>query len=202
MTRDYKNRGGKHKKKPAIAGWVWGFSGLTVGLFVAFLVYLSEHVPQKPTSLSTAIEKAVEKATKVVTGKKSDADAGSSDDPSAKPKVQFEFYTLLPESEVVIPEQELVEDRARPATKKPAADMNYMLQTGSFKQGKEAESLKAKLALLGIQSHIQNVEIGGEDWHRVRAGPYNSMKKVRQVRELLRRNKINAIPIKVSGNKQ
>jgi len=201
MTRDYKNRGGKHSKKPAIPGWVWGFTGLVVGLLVALLVYLSEHVPQRPTSLTTAIEKAAKKASKVLTDNKSDSSSKSSGSASGKSKVQFEFYTLLPESEVVIPEQELVEDRARPASKKPEADMNYMLQTGSFRQGKEAESLKAKLALLGIESHIQNVSIGGEDWHRVRAGPYNSMKEVRQVRGLLRRNKINAIPIKVSGNK-
>lgn len=200
MTRDYKNRGGKHSKKPAIPGWVWGFTGLVVGLLVALLVYLSEHVPQQPTSLTTAIEKAAKKAGKAITGKKSDSSSMSAGDTSSKSKVKFEFYTLLPESEVVIPEQELVEDRNKPVSKKPASGMNYMLQTGSFRQGKEAESLKARLALLGIESHIQNVSIGGEDWHRVRAGPYNSMKEVRQVRGLLRRNKINAIPIKVSGH--
>ncbi|HED15720.1 MAG TPA: hypothetical protein ENI64_02700 [Gammaproteobacteria bacterium] len=195
MTRDYKNSGSKHDKRPAIPGWVWGFTGLVVGLLVALLVYLSEHIPQRSTSLTTAVEKAAEKASKAITGKKSDSDA----EPSSKSKVQFEFYTLLPESEVVIPEQELVEDRVKPASKKPAASMNYMLQTGSFRQSREAETLKARLALLGIESHVQNVSIGGEDWHRVRAGPYNSMKEVRQVRGLLRRNKINAIPIKVSG---
>jgi len=202
MTRDYKNRGGKRSKKPAVPGWVWGFSGLVIGLLVAFLVYLSEHVPQRPTSLTTAIEKAANKVSKAISGKKSSDSAKTpDDDTSVKSKVQFEFYTLLPESEVVIPEQELVEDRVKPTSKKPAADKNYMLQTGSFRHGKEAESLKARLALLGIQSHIQNVAIGGEDWHRVRAGPYSSMKEVRQVRALLRRNKINAIPIKVSGKK-
>lgn len=196
MTRDYKNRGGKHSKKPAIPGWVWGLTGLTVGLLVALLVYLSEHVPQQPTSLSTAVAEVAKKASKTAANKKSDSSAKSSREAS---KVKFEFYTLLPESEVVIPEQELVEDRNKPVSKKPAADMNYMLQTGSFRHSKEAESLKARLALLGIESHIQNVSISGEDWHRVRAGPYNSMKEVRQVRALLRRNKINAIPIKVSG---
>jgi len=193
MTRDYKNRGGKHSEKPAIPGWVWGFTGLVVGLLVALLVYLTEHVPQRQTSLTTAIEKAAKKASNALTGKKSET--------SSKSKIKFEFYTLLPESEVVIPEQELVEDRAKPVSKKPADDVNYMLQTGSFRQAREAESLKARLALLGIESHVQNVSIGGEDWHRVRAGPYNSMKEVRQVRGLLRRNKINAIPIKVSGRK-
>ncbi len=201
MTRDYKNSGNKHKEKPAIPGWVWGFTGLVVGLLVALLVYLSEHVPQRSTSLTTAIEKAAKKAGNSVTGKKSGTSSKSSDDTSGKSKIKFEFYTLLPESEVVIPEQELVEDRAKPVTKKPAPGMNYMLQTGSFRQAREAESLKARLALLGIESHVQNVSIGGEDWHRVRAGPYNSMKEVRQVRGLLRRNKINAIPIKVSGRK-
>jgi len=195
MTRDYKNRGGKHTKNAVVPGWVWGLTGLSVGLLVALLVYLYEHVPQQPGSHATASTTAAKKTNP---GKKQGTSKKSSDDSA---KVQFEFYTLLPESEVVIPEQELVDDRSKAVSKKPDSGTRFMLQTGSFRHSKEADSLKAKLALLGIESHVQNVSISGEDWQRVRAGPYSSMKEVRQVRELLRRNKINAIPIKVSARK-
>ncbi len=194
MTRDYKNRGGK-RKKPAVPGWVWGLTGLTVGLLIALLVYLYEHVPDQSSArdkTSTTVAKKSKSAKKPAASKKPNSDSS---------KVKFEFYTLLPESEVVIPEQELVEDRSKPVSKKPDSGTRYMLQTGSFRHGREADSLKAKLALLGIESHVQNVSISGEDWHRVRAGPYSSMREVRQVRERLRRNKINAIPIKVSSKK-
>ena len=64
--------------------------------------------------------------------------------------LRYEFYTVLPESEIVIPEQELLQrERSKPAAqqKKHA----YILQAGSFRKKQQAETLKARLALLGAR---------------------------------------------------
>ena len=72
-----------------------------------------------------------------------------------------------------------------------------LIQAGSFRQKKQAERRKAKLALYGLNSAISSVKIKGETWFRVRVGPFRSYKdmKVKLVR--LRKKKINVIPIRV-----
>lgn len=53
----------------------------------------------------------------------------------------------------------------------------YLLQLGSFKSHAEADRLKARLAMQGIESDIQNITIsnaqGKTSVYRVRSGPYN-----------------------------
>ena len=72
----------------------------------------------------------------------------------------------------------------------------YLLQAGSFPATREAESLKANLALLGVPSTIQPVAIGNETWHRVFIGPYRDAAVASQLQQQLRANQINAILVK------
>lgn len=87
---------------------------------------------------------------------------------AAKPKL--DFYTVLPEVETVLPDRH----RAKPAkTERPEEGVRYVLQAGSFASFQDADQLKAKLALQGVQAQIQKVTIEGKgDYHRVRLGPY------------------------------
>jgi cell division protein FtsN len=86
---------------------------------------------------------------------------------AAKPKL--DFYTVLPEVETVLPDR-----RAKPAkAERPEEGVRYILQAGSFASFQDADQLKAKLALQGVQAQIQKVTIEGKgDYHRVRLGPY------------------------------
>ena len=70
---------------------------------------------------------------------------------------------------------------AKPAPKeaaKPAADQktynNYWVQTGAFSTKIRAEVAKESLASKGITSIIDNRDIDGKTWYRVRVGPYMS----------------------------
>jgi DedD protein len=73
---------------------------------------------------------------------------------------------------------------AKPATPapatKPAADSskktnnNYWVQTGAFSTKIRAEGAKESLASKGITSIIDNRNIDGKTWYRVRVGPYMS----------------------------
>lgn len=172
MARDYKNSATRKKKKKAqVPGWVWLLTGLMVGLLVALLVYLNGQ-KDKPRQKTVAGKQVSKKATK------------------SNKKLRYEFYTILPESEVVIPDHEL------PSGNKPAKSANpgnFMLQAGSFRQKNDAERRKANLALLGIVANIQVVTVNGDTWHRVRIGPFKTLSAIRETRRLLRENKINAI---------
>ena len=126
--------------------------------------------------------------------------------PPAKPK--FEFYTLLPEMEVVIPDEDLaapgpapaessgtakaptsaaVEDDASGETDPALKSGHYILQVASFRSMKDADGLKAQLTLLGFQPVVQTVAINSDEkWHRVRIGPYADRDSLEAARIRLR----------------
>lgn len=201
MARDYKNSRRKPAKKP-VAGWVWMLSGLMIGLLIALLVYLSQQpgmsrsgtaatpVKAKPASKQTVTETLATPVKKPAT-----VVAKKVEKPAEDNSLRYEFYTVLPESEIVIPEQELLQrERQSPGSKK--VKHAYILQAGSFRQKTEAESLKARLALLGVESSVEKVVVNGDIWHRIRIGPYVSVRDINSVRNRLLHNNINAILIR------
>jgi len=196
MPRDYA-RTPKPKDKAGLPGWAWLIGGLTIGLFVAMLVYLDKVTPAADRhSLTDAIKKHWQDAREV---RKQDQLK-----PPPKPaknktahKPKFDFYTILPELEVAIPEQDLVPGHKTANTSSPADTTNYILQAGSFKSGDEADRLKARLALQGIVASIQKVRIGnGETWHRVRVGPVKGLNNLNQTRHRLQQIGVATIVVK------
>jgi DedD protein len=63
---------------------------------------------------------------------------------------------------------------ARPATAEPRTYNDYWVQTGAFTAKVRAEGVKETLASKGITSIIENREVDGRTWYRVRVGPYTS----------------------------
>ncbi|MEG1041614.1 SPOR domain-containing protein [Pseudomonas sp. H9] len=103
-------RGASRNQAPAkqpIPGWLWLAIGLTVGAFIVFLMKLepgNEEVKRsKPEQLKA--EKAAE----------ANKTAPSPQQP-VKPK--YDFYTLLPESEVIVP-PEAVPEKTPPVPAQP-----------------------------------------------------------------------------------
>ena len=60
---------------------------------------------------------------------------------------------------------------ARPA---PKTTNDYWVQTGAFTARIRAEDAKELLASKGITSIIENRQLNGQTWYRVRLGPYTS----------------------------
>ena len=132
------------------------------------------------------------------------------DSTTPPPKPKFEFYTLLPELEVVVPDEDLpapgpapaassaadtevattattVEDDARGDAEAALKSGHYILQVASFKSMKDADGLKAKLTLLGFRPVVQTVAIDSDEkWHRVRIGPYADRNSLESARVRLR----------------
>jgi len=119
---------------------------------------------------------------------------------AAKPKKpRYDFFTVLPEMEVVVPEQELsrkAEPTADTITGKPQD--SYILQVGSFRNPADAEQMKARLALLGSMATIQTVTVNGQTWHRVRIGPFKGARKADEKRRMLSDNQIDTLVMKVN----
>lgn len=195
MAKDYKNTPRPKNKPPKAApGWLWMLAGLSIGLFVALLVYLNDHSLSGETrkTLAPVVDKgqAASKQADVSSTKKKTTDKSASEDK----KPRFDFYNLLPEMEVFIPPQALEAEREQ----KPADAITYYLQVGSFKNFADADRLRAQLALSNIESHIQRVTINDtQTWHRVRVGPFQSARKMDKVRNRLRAQSIDPIVLKV-----
>ncbi len=189
MPADYKNRPRERppRKSP---GWAWLAVGLLIGLFVAFLVYLREHQPPAPVAVLSPPAKPVSQP-------RAPAPRKSPREKTPPPKPRFEFYTILPEMEVPVPDSALPSRGAKPAAG-PEEPGTYLLQVGSFRAIEEADRLKAQLALLGLEAQVQTVAVDGKDtWHRVRLGPFTNLSKVNQIRERLREHDLDAIVLKI-----
>ncbi|MEZ5661538.1 MAG: SPOR domain-containing protein [Burkholderiaceae bacterium] len=51
----------------------------------------------------------------------------------------------------------------------------YLLQAGAFRRLADAESMRARLALLGFEGQIQQALVNDETVYRVRVGPYGAL---------------------------
>ncbi len=80
-----------------------------------------------------------------------------------------------------------------PAKEEPAAEgSRFLLQAGAFKSPDDADSMRARLALIGLDGRIFPIEQGGQTLYRVRLGPYGQLDDVNRVRKLLAENSIEA----------
>jgi hypothetical protein len=193
--RDFKRRpAGKSSSKPtrkAVAGaarWPWFGAGVCVGALATAALFLYE---PPPGSLAPAARSGA-------------TESGSGPRTGRGPR--FEFYTLLPEKEIAIPETELAPPaRSTAAATAPDTEAEaradatrYLLQVGSFRKLEDADRLKAQLAFLGLQAKIQTVSIDGtETWHRVRVGPYRGRAEVNEARERLKSNAMESLLLKL-----
>ncbi len=197
MTRDYKNSRARPERRSH--GWAWFLTGLTLGLSVAVAVHLNGR-------------RALQEMAAASTQRPPARPAPPKPRPAAsEPKRSFDFYALLPELEVVVPDEADSRPAAAPKATRPAPvpaktpkaparqTGAYLLQVGSFQRYEEADSLKAKLALLGVHAHIQTVRVNQDTWHRVRLGPYKDLAEANRVRERLRKRQVKALLLRVRG---
>lgn len=145
---------------------------------------------------STAINEAPltvpgEKNAAVPSGKKP---AATQDDLGAL------IATLTPTSPTEPParvEKPKAEPRKEPAaspssssTSQQSGGGTYYLQVGSFKVLEDAEALRARLIMMGMQVEIQRAEVNGIQFNRVRVGPYAKIDDMNKIRARLGEEKI------------
>lgn len=188
MPRDYKNiKNNTAKKEFKLDGFLTFLSGLSIGLFIAVLVFfygdeLAEFFELKRSSSKHIVlqERLIPQEEKV--------------NKPAVPGPTFEFYNILPNREVDISAW-----ITKPPENKETANKegNYILQVGSFKQHKAADQVKAKLALLGFKAYIEPGVINGEGVFRVRLGPYSNLTNLKSARERLLANNLDFMQMRL-----
>ena len=184
-----------------VPGWLWLVTGVAAGFFVAFLFRDS---PDRP----------------VVEG-----EAGQPElvQKNTHPTPVFDFYTLLPESEVVVGDREkplVVAEKPQKkdttaydkvaSVDKKETDVTeskdnskkmsalYLLQAGSFRSLKDADRLRAQLLLWGLNPRVERVSVGeGEYWHRVQVGPFSNKQALDSARQTLADNKVDTLLLKM-----
>jgi cell division protein FtsN len=189
-----------------IPGWGLFLGGVVIGIILCAIVVWSGHLPSlrrndQPQANPNAV---AEKGS-------APGIAGSSAASSAS---QFDFYTVLPEKEVVIPSTELsamakaeqqkaaaANNAAAPASvgataEQAASSGGYVLQVGSFPDASKADAKKAQLALQGFAAHVQTITLDGQTWNRVQIGPFASATELQRVQKRLADAGIHAIPLK------
>lgn len=99
-----------------------------------------------------------------------------------KPDTRFKFYDLLPESNIKPSEVDAYQFKEK---NKPT-NHSYLVQTGSFRNKKDAERQKATIAFKGIKANIKVVtNKNGVAWYRVMTGPYKNRSKMNNVLDKL-----------------
>jgi cell division protein FtsN len=173
--------------------------GLAIGLSVAFAVYMKDRRPAppaarpEPASLQSSIDDNGE------AGEPSGPnDAATEATPEDDKEVRrFTFYDILPNFEMVTPDEEPVAT----SSSVPSAIVEpglYVLQAGSFSTHDDADRRRAELALHGIESHIQRVKVNDRNYHRVYIGPIDDLDELNMLRSRLRAAQIDVLRIRLS----
>ena len=128
--------------------------------FIAGLYFLNKVPPSKSplTEPASTTQTKVQKKT----------------EPAPKIKERFNFYDILPKSEVIPPKV----DEYKYTEKGKATKYQYILQTGSFRSLKDAERQRATIGFQGLKGKIEKTNSKGSTWYRVQVGPFYSRSKM------------------------
>jgi cell division protein FtsN len=114
--------------------------------------------------------------------------------PDGKPR--FDFYKILPGTEEPVTERQFTEAQQKPSTAQ--IKEAFFLQAGAFQNAPDADNMKARLALLGVEAEVQATTLPDKgSWYRVRAGPYTAIEDLNRTRDILKQNGIETTLIKV-----
>jgi cell division protein FtsN len=183
--------------------------GMVVGLVIAGGVawYILKtpssfvnNVPHETAKLAADSEKQFPASTAKTAQPTSGAASGVDED-----KPRFEFYKVLTDKQDATVLIQKSSDNAATIESKSApvqsggnaiAKETYFLQAGSFSNAEDADKLKAKLAMLGIEASVQIATIPDKGvWHRVHVGPYKGREEMNNALAVLKQNGVSATPM-------
>ena len=191
MSRDYKSpsKSASGKKGPTLLLGL--FIGYVLGLVSAIGVWMYIH--QAPSPFIQNEKPEVSTKIKPSNNGKQISDSNDSQTENTNEKPRFEFYKMLPSNEEPVTEKQF-----KKAAKQPSLKDKYYLQAGSFQDTGDAENLKAKIAMLGMEAYVQSADLSEKGmWHRVRVGPFTKIDAINKARSSLLQSGIKANLIKV-----
>ena len=196
MSRDYKSPSKSASGKKGSALLLGLFIGYVLGLVSAIGVWMYIHQAPSPFIQNEESEVSTEIKTSKSGKQISDSNDSQTEDTNEKPR--FEFYNMLPGNEEPVTEKQF-----KKAAKQPSLKDKYYLQAGSFQDTEDAENLKAKIAMLGMEAYVQSADLSEKGmWHRVRVGPFTKIDAINKARSSLLQSGIKANLIKVHAKAQ
>jgi cell division protein FtsN len=178
-----------------IPGWVWLAVGLLGGLAIAAALFMGDRwkgvdsLLPKPNPEARAPARPEEPV--------------AQDAPAPAPrKPKYEFYDVLRDREVVIPDAELNAQAEVEAQKPadvpavPADGVRYLIQAGAFRSLADADAVKARIALTGELARVESAQIEGGTIYRVRLGPYPNAGALAAAKQALASHGIDAVAIR------
>jgi cell division protein FtsN len=116
----------------------------------------------------------------------------------AEDKPRFDFYRILPGREEQVTERQMREAANKPG-KAGAPKDAYFLQAGSFQNPADADNLKARIALMGLEASVEPANLAEKGvWYRVRLGPYTRVDEINRIRQQLTQNGVDASLVRIT----
>lgn len=177
-------------RKKKSRGLLWLIAGLALG---AVLMWGTQHLlyrDGKPFSGLAGLFKPDRKSAEKAEDKKPQPET------ERLPKPKLDFYTILP-GETVLPEPR--RDDKKAAKAEPAEKgVSYILQAAAFASSDDADRLKARLVLNGLEPHIEKIAVPDKGtYYRVRLGPYSKVEDLDAANAKLSGLGIKAIRIRL-----
>lgn len=187
-------------------------TGLVLGFFASFLIYLSGVLPPVGNMTAQAVEDNAAEIAAAQVRRNEELE-------QAAARLQLEFYKELPNYEVIVdnmpsPRQATASTAAAPV---PAAtntvvastaavsqesaragEPSFMIQAGAFQQETSAAAQSERLIALGLTARVRKEALLGKTLFLVQAGPYTSREQINQAERVLRSNGIDSIRIGLS----
>lgn len=171
-------------------GMLLGFVlGLVVGLAIAVAVAL--YISNAPLPFVTKVRPPSANPAVLADGKLPDPNKNLNLTPPAPPPATTATPLAPPapakaEASAATPEAAAAKQETLPEGSR------FLLQAGAFKSAEDADSMRAQLAMLGLDARIFPIEQGGQTLYRVRLGPYGQLDDVNRARKRLAENSIEA----------
>ena len=231
MPKDYKDapatRGDSRLSHPLLLGMIIGLLlGIVISLAVALWLNRLSNPFIERGKTAEPVPKVAPVQAQTQPQPPEPAKAAEAAPKAAKPakgaeRPRFEFYQILPgekepagkpaappKAAPAPPQQASAPPAApkpgsSPSSPKPHSGEVYWLQAGAFSEEKEADNLKAKIALTGLEASVRAVSIPDKGTlYRVRLGPYQSLDDANRIKAALSQNGVGAAIIRTDEAKK
>jgi cell division protein FtsN len=207
----------------AVALWLNRLSNPFVdkGKTVEALPRIAPPQPAPPTDATRAAQEAskARPAEKLAPPKVAEKEKPAEKGAKTAERPRFEFYQILPGEKEAGGKEAGAPPKPAPASPAPAPAVAasgprpgssptspkphsgevYWLQAGAFAEEREADNLKAKIALTGLEALVRPVSVPDRGTlYRVRLGPYQSLDDANRIKATLSQNGVGAAIIRVA----
>lgn len=217
MTKDFK------KPAPAASslgqyGMSWMLGGIAIGLLAGLAMYAIANKGEQPiaTDVAASTSMPADSGTQLAQAETTQSAETMTDAPAMHDALveetsdetpEFSYHAVLPQLEVNIPvavqnEQAAVKkatEKSKEAETTPAAKLGNAngFQLGSYKTEAQANALQTRLKKSGLSTRVEQADVKGVAWWRVRIGPANSQEVLNKWQQTLSGMGISAMPVRM-----